>query len=55
MNKFWQVAGALFLGVLALSMLVPVLCQLFAVALWPVVIITFLVVTVRLVWFYTMK
>ena len=53
MNKLWQSAGALFLGVLALSILVPLLCQLFAVALWPVVIITFMVITARLVWFYT--
>lgn len=55
MNKLWQSAGALFMAVVALSLLVPVLCQLFAVALLPVVIITCLVITVRLVWFYTMK
>lgn len=53
MNQLWRGIGLAFLAVVLLSMLIPLLCQFFAIALWPVVIITFLVITVRLVWFYT--
>lgn len=55
MKDLWRGVGLLFLAVLLLSMAIPLLCQFMAVALWPVVIFTLLVITVKLVWFYTAK
>lgn len=53
MNPMLRLLGTVVVITVALAVLVPLLCQLVAVAFPPIIVIAVLVMLGRVIWYYT--